>query len=151
MQKYFATTITKAWFCLFIVGILLIMAACGGTPTTTNASGDTTPTAAPTSAPTTVVDTPTPTTAPTSAPSGGNSVAIANFAFSPASLTVKVGTKVTWTNNDSAAHTVTADQGAFDSGTLSPGGSYSFTFTKAGTYTYKCSFHAQMTATIVVQ
>jgi plastocyanin len=74
-----------------------------------------------------------------------------NFAFSPATLTVKTGTKVTWTNNDSVTHTVTADQGAFDSGDLSPGSSFSFMFTKAGTYKYHCNIHHSMMATIIVQ
>ena len=73
-----------------------------------------------------------------------------NFSFSPNSLTVKVGTKVAWTNHDSVTHTVTADQGAFNS-PGPPGSSFSFTFTKAGTYAYHCSIHPSMTATIVVQ
>ena len=56
-------------------------------------------------------------------------MSIANFSFSPATLTVSVGTKVTWTNNDTVTHTVTAVQGAFDSNDLSPGNTFSFTFT----------------------
>jgi plastocyanin len=74
-----------------------------------------------------------------------------NFAFSPATLTVKVGTKVTWTNKDQVTHTVTADQGAFNSGLLPSGNSFSFTFTTAGTFSYHCNIHHSMTATIVVQ
>jgi plastocyanin len=62
-----------------------------------------------------------------------------------------VGTTVTWTNNDSVTHTVTADAGAFDSGALSPGHTYSFTFRTSGTYSYHCSIHRSMTATIIVQ
>ena len=73
-----------------------------------------------------------------------------NFSFTPNSLTVKVGTKVTWTNHDSVTHTVTANQGAFTSPVL-PGSSFSFTFTKAGTYAYHCMIHPYMMATIVVQ
>ena len=152
MQKHIVTPPTKAWLCLFIVGLLLTLAACGAAPT---AGGTTTPTAAATpttNTAATVIAFTTPTTAPTTAPSGGgNSIALANFAFAPSSLTVKVGTKVTWTNNDSATHTVTADQGAFDSKDLPPGQSYSFTFTKAGTYAYHCAIHPSMTATVVVQ
>jgi plastocyanin len=64
---------------------------------------------------------------------------------------VKAGTKVTWTNKDSVTHTVTADKGAFNSGPLSPGNNFSFTFTRAGTYSYHCSIHTSMMATIVVQ
>jgi plastocyanin len=74
-----------------------------------------------------------------------------NFAFSPATLTVKTGTKVSWTNKDTVTHTVTADQGAFNSGLLSPGNSFSFTFTQAGTYSYHCNIHHSMMATIIVQ
>lgn len=83
--------------------------------------------------------------------STGNSVTIANFAFSPKTLTVKMGTKVTWTNMDSVTHTVTADQGAFNSGPLASGNNFSFTFTKAGSYAYHCMIHPTMMATIVVQ
>jgi plastocyanin len=81
----------------------------------------------------------------------GNAVSIANFAFSPTSITAKVGDKVTWTNNDSTTHTVTADDNSFSSGDLAPGASFSFTFTKAGTFPYHCSIHSSMKATVVVQ
>ena len=74
-----------------------------------------------------------------------------NFAFSPLTLTVKTGTKVTWTNKDTVTHTVTDDKGAFNSGLLTPGNSFSFTFTQAGTYSYHCNIHHSMMATIVVQ
>jgi plastocyanin len=139
----------KIWFCLLAMSLLVVLTACGGDTASTS------PTPAPTTAATTAL-TPTPTTAPTdttttATTSNGNSVALASFAFSPTSLTVKVGTKVTWTNNDSVTHTVTADQGAFDSGDLAPGKSFSFTFSKAGTYSYHCNIHRSMTATIVVQ
>jgi plastocyanin len=77
-------------------------------------------------------------------------VKIASFAFDPAELTVPVGTTVKWTNMDQADHTVTADDKSFDSGSLSQGKSFSFTFTKEGTYTYKCSFHSSMVGKIVV-
>ncbi len=70
--------------------------------------------------------------------------------FSPASLTVSVGDTVTWLNTDSMTHTVTSDTGAFDSGLLSPGDRWSYTFTQAGTYAYHCTPHPQMTGTIVV-
>lgn len=130
-----------------VMSLIFLLAACGGTTPTTSANTPTaTPTTAPTATPTTA-PTPTATTAPSS---GGNSVSIANFAFSPKSLTVKVGTKVTWTNNDSVAHTVTADGGAFDQ-RVGPGATFSFTFSKAGTYAYHCTIHPYMTATIVVQ
>jgi plastocyanin len=148
MQQTYAYTTTEARLCLLALCLVVLLTACGGTTTTTSAS---TPTAAPTTAPTaapTSAPTPTPTTAPTST---GNSVSIANFAFSPTSLTVKVGTKVSWTNNDTVTHTVTANKGAFNSGPLAPGSTFSFTFTKAGTYSYHCNIHPSMMATIVVQ
>lgn len=82
-----------------------------------------------------------------------NSVTIKDFAFSPATMTVKVGTKVTWTNEDSVSHTVTADTPSNDapaSNNIGKGESYSFTFNKAGTYAYHCTPHPYMKATVVV-
>ncbi len=80
----------------------------------------------------------------------GDSLSIANFAFAPATLKVKVGTAVTWTNNDGAPHTVTAADGSFASGRLGTGASFSFTFATPGTYTYHCAIHSSMTGTITV-
>ena len=79
-----------------------------------------------------------------------NQVMIQNFAFTPPSLTVPVGSTVTWTNKDQTQHTATADDKSFDSGPLAPGASFSFTFTQAGTFTYKCTFHPNMLGTIIV-
>ncbi len=156
MQKTHAHTTTEAWLGLLALCLVVLLAACGGTTTTTSASTPTSaPTAAPTSTPTsapTTAPTAAPTSAPTKAPtSTGHSVSIANFAFSPTALTVKKGTKVIWTNNDTVTHTVTADKGAFNSGPLAPGRTFSFTFTKAGSYSYHCNIHPSMMATIVVQ
>jgi plastocyanin len=99
--------------------------------------------------------TPAATAAPvTSAPvSSGNEVKvdISGFAFNPGTITIKVGQTVTWTNNDSASHNVKADDGSFASSTLGNGASFSYTFNTAGTYTYKCGFHANMLGTVVVQ
>lgn len=80
-----------------------------------------------------------------------NAVTIQNFAFSPASLTVKVGDKVTWTNQDSVGHSATADDNSFDTGVIAQGQSGSNTFTKSGTYTYHCSVHPNMKGTIIVR
>lgn len=80
-------------------------------------------------------------------------VEIKDFAFGPETITVKKGTTVTWTNKDSAGHTVTPDEesDAFvGSDMLNQGESYSFTFDQAGTYTYHCQPHPQMTAKVVV-
>ncbi|MBV2152034.1 plastocyanin/azurin family copper-binding protein [Kitasatospora sp. SUK 42] len=94
-----------------------------------------------------------PTSSPASAPATANAVSIKNFAFSPAELTVKVGTKVTWTNTDPDAHTVTSKQGSngpLQSAALATNDTYSYTFTTPGTYAYYCSIHPFMTATVVV-
>ena len=89
--------------------------------------------------------------APTAAAQGKTTtVSIKNFAFNPPNATVAPGTTVTWVNNDQTAHTVTANDGAFDSGTLQPGQSYSFVFDKPGTYAYHCNIHPYMTATVTV-
>jgi len=83
-----------------------------------------------------------------------NAIKINNFAFSPATLTVKAGTTVTWTNADSAPHTVVSDAGApaqFTSQALATGSSFPFTFTQAGTYTYHCSIHPSMKGTVIVE
>lgn len=82
----------------------------------------------------------------------GTSVTIQNFAFTPQTITVAKGTTVRWTNNDSAAHTVTETDGKTgpDSPSLEQGASYSFTYQQAGTYQYHCAFHASMTGTVVV-
>ena len=86
----------------------------------------------------------------TTAATGQFQVAIDNFAFTPAELTVPVGSTITWTNNQAANHTVTSDTGAFDSGTLATGATFKWTFTQAGEFPYHCSIHASMTAKIVV-
>lgn len=78
-------------------------------------------------------------------------VEIEGFAFSPATLTIQVGDTVTWTNFDQVEHTATSTSGAFDSGLLGQGESYSLTFTEPGTYDYLCTPHPSMTGRIVVQ
>jgi amicyanin len=86
------------------------------------------------------------------APASAVKVAIANYAFAPAALTVKVGQTVTWTNEDSAPHTVTVASGpqTFSSPELKKGDTYSFTFTRPGTYSYYCAVHPSMTAAVTV-
>ena len=78
------------------------------------------------------------------------SVRIVNFAFAPPTLTVKVGTRVTWANKDSSAHTATSNETGFDTGSLTKGKRMTIQFNKAGTFDYHCSFHAFMTGTIKV-
>jgi plastocyanin len=66
-------------------------------------------------------------------------------------MTVSVGTTVTWVNGDNTSHTSTSNNGAFDTGTIAPGGSASFRFQSAGSFPYHCTFHPGMIATITVQ
>jgi plastocyanin len=80
-----------------------------------------------------------------------NSVSIKNFAFSVATLSISAGTQVTWTNNDATTHTVTADDGSFDSGNIAPGGSFSHTFSSMGTVNYHCQIHPMMKAAVAVK
>ncbi len=93
---------------------------------------------------------PTPSGGSSSA-SAGSGVKIANFAFSPATLTVGSGARVTVGNDDSTAHTFTADDGhSFDTGSIDPGSSSSVTAPKPGRYAYHCSIHPFMHGTLVV-
>jgi len=98
----------------------------------------------------------TTTPAATAAPAAGAAVtsakvAISNFKFVPPAVTLKQGGKITFTNQDSAQHTATADDGSsFDSGTLAQGQVKTLTFAKAGTFSYHCAFHAFMMAKVVV-
>jgi amicyanin len=84
------------------------------------------------------------------APVGGTAVGITDFAFSPATLTVPVGATVTWTNHDAEPHTVAANDGSFHSPGMDTEATYTYTFTKAGTFDYICSIHPMMHGTVVV-
>ena len=77
-------------------------------------------------------------------------VNIQDDAFEPATTSIAPGTTVTWVNNDDEAHTVTADEGLFDSGRLDPGDSYSVWFDGSGTVAYHCEPHPHMTGSIEV-
>ncbi len=81
---------------------------------------------------------------------GPAAVAIVDGGFQPASVSVAAGSPVTWTNSDSSRHTATADGGAFDSGSLDAGGTFSFTFPSPGTFAYFCAFHSDMQASVTV-
>ena len=76
---------------------------------------------------------------------------IQGMAFSPSSITINVGDTIVWTNYDSASHTVTSNDGTFDSGSISNGNTFSFTFTSAGTFNYYCAPHPNMTGSVTVQ
>ncbi len=84
------------------------------------------------------------------------SVAIQNFEFRPAALRVTIRSgetrqEVRWVNNGSVAHTVTADRGAFNSRPLTPGDTFSFAFTAAGTFDYHCEIHSTMKGQVVIE
>jgi plastocyanin len=113
------------------LALVLAISACGG------GGSDTGSTSAPAST-------------SSSASGGGVQIKMQNIAFSPKTATVKVGQKVTWTNDDSTDHNVTADSGAFKSKDFGNGATFSFTPDKAGTFKYQCTIHPGMTATLTV-
>ncbi len=116
---------------LFIVMALIAVAACS------NSAGSAAPSAATSQAP--------------AAPAGGaTAVTIKDFAFSPATATAAAGSKVTWTNGDTTAHTVTLDDGSADSGNVAPGSTFDHVFATAGTFAYHCTIHSQMKGTVTV-
>src|SRR6202795_4195326 len=78
-------------------------------------------------------------------------VKVDNFSFGPTSLTVAVGTTVTWTNRYDIPHTVVSTDKVFKSKVLDTDEKFSFTFDKAGTYPYFCPIHPKMTGSVVVQ
>ena len=106
----------------------------------TSCGGTTTPTTATT----------TPTTVSASIPTGAR--LLGSAAFVPNPITVAVGTKITWTNNDTSTHDVVSDTaGVFDSGAMTTGVAFSSTFNTKGTFTYHCSLHPLMVGTVTVQ
>jgi plastocyanin len=93
----------------------------------------------------------TPRGSATPAQAASAEVKVDNFSFGPATLTVAVGTTVTWTNRDDIPHTVVSTDKVFKSKVLDTDEKFSFTFSKAGTYPYFCSIHPKMTGSVVVQ
>jgi plastocyanin len=102
---------------------------------------------------------PTPTPTPTPITTGnGTPVSIVlgaagltRTAYAPNPINVGAGATVTWTNDDTIAHTSTGDDGSWNSGTLAPGSSFSRNFPSAGTFSYHCAIHPGMIGTVVVQ
>jgi len=88
---------------------------------------------------------------PAAPPASEAAVKIDNFSFSPATITIPVGTTVRWTNHDDIPHTVVSDDKTFKSKALDTDEQFTYTFTKAGTYSYFCSLHPKMTAVVVVK
>ena len=91
-----------------------------------------------------------PGTGPAPPASGGAEVAVADFAFAPATLSVETGETVTWTNMDDVSHTVSADNDAFDSGAFGQGMTFELTAGPPGTYSYVCQIHPFMKGTLTV-
>ena len=118
-------------------GAALTLAACGGG----DDEADSTPAPATEAADDTTA---------AAAPAGGDAaITISGFAFSGATE-VAAGTTGTITNNDTAPHTVTADDGSFDTGNIAPGGTATITLDTAGTFAYHCNIHASMKGSISV-
>jgi plastocyanin len=133
---------------ILAASLMLVLAACSGGATTTPTTAAATQSAA---------GTQTASASESAAASGATTVSLINFAFNPTTLTVPVGSTVTFTNNDSTKHTATegkdgkkADGARFDL-QLDPGTSDSFTFDTAGTYNVTCLIHSSMNMTITVQ
>jgi plastocyanin len=87
----------------------------------------------------------------TSSEEGAAQVGIENFTFSPGEVTAGVGETITWTNEDSAPHTATLDDGACDTGNIAQGNTAGLVFDAPGTYPYHCTIHPNMTGTITIQ
>lgn len=80
--------------------------------------------------------------------SNPNTIYMKNSVFSNTNLTISVGGTVTWVNDDNTVHTVTANDGSFNSGDIAPGNTFKWTFNTAGTFRYYCIFHAGMTGIV---
>ena len=119
----------------FIVMTLVALAACSGS------AASAPPAAAPSQAGS---------LAPAASAGGSTAVEMKGLAFDPTTLTVPTGSKVTWTNNDTTAHTVTFDDGSADSGNLAVGSTFDHTFATAGTFAYHCTIHSFMKGTVTV-
>lgn len=135
----------KTLFAPVLIALMLGLSACGG------GEDDSTSTNAQTTAGTPVESE---SSGNEPAPSGeavrAAKVEIADFAYDPDPVTVQVGGKVTWLNQDSAPHTATAEDGSFDTGTLEEGKLKSETFKQPGTYDYVCEIHPSMHGTVEV-
>ena len=135
-----------------LVSILAALSCGGGskksqTPTPPPSAATNTPMVMPTGTPAAL----TPTLTPSTPQAQQASVQIKDFQFTPSKVTIKVGGTVTWTNEGSSVHTVTADDASFDSGQLQKGKTFSRTFDSTGTFSYHCSIHSSMKAQVIVE
>lgn len=150
MKTYLSFTRMRfVWISLLLAAAMtLVLAACGGSSAAATPSATTA--ATPTTAPT---PTPTPATSPTPVAVVNVKIVEKNehYSFNPATLTIKAGTEVIWTNVSDAPHTVTSDTNAFTgSDPFQEHKTFMTIFTTPGTYTYHCSIHTYMMATITV-
>jgi len=131
-----------------VLAAAIALAACNGGTDGEPAANEPTATPSPTA---TATATATPTSEATETPQAGEAeVEIEDFAFQPAEISVATGTEVVWKQRDAAPHTVTADDGSFDSGTMADRDEFMHVFDEPGTYAYHCAIHPAMTATVVV-
>jgi plastocyanin len=82
---------------------------------------------------------------------GANQIFIEKDSFEPSLIYITTGSTITWINKVNVTHTVTSDDGLFESGSMDKGKIYTFTFTNAGSYEYHCSIHNGMKGTVVVR
>jgi len=131
---------------------LLLLAACGDDSGSGSSSATTAPAAA--SGGQGGYGIPSDATATSAASGGGataaDTVVAKDIAYNPTSITVKVGDTITFKNEDSFAHTFTANNGEFDSNSVDGGGSFTFKPTEAGTIAFHCKIHSNMKGTITV-
>ncbi|MHB1361204.1 MAG: cupredoxin domain-containing protein [Thermoleophilia bacterium] len=123
MKKIIATTLAA----LFVLALMLGVAACGGSSSDSGGGSGT-----------------------VTVSGQATTVNIRNLSFNPPVIAVRTGTTVTWSNGDTLTHTVTASNGAFDSGRLEPGKNFGYTFNSAGTYDYACTIHPTMKGQVMV-
>jgi plastocyanin len=132
----------KALLAPVLVAISLALAACGG--------GDDDNSTEPASTAETTTESGGSAPAPSGEAARSEKVQIVEFTYQPDPVTVQVGGKVIWQNEDAAPHTATADDGSFDTGTIEQGKLKSETFKEAGTYPYFCEIHPDMRGTVEV-
>ena len=136
---------TKTLFTPALIAMALGLSACGG-----GDDSDTTTVTEPAESSTEESGSSANAPAPSDEAPRSEKVEIADFAYDPDPVTVQVGGKVIWLNQDSAPHTATAEDGSFDTGTLEEGKLKSETFKQAGTYDYICQIHPDMHGVVEV-
>lgn len=152
-----------AWFCVLLVAFCIALSACGessivpaapvATPAVTPPSQTTPAVTPPVSQPTTTAEPPTPTPTTSGKPVSSVTISITGsngqYAFSPQTITVSVGAVVSWTNTTSASHSISAL--IFGGGPIPQGGTFSHTYTHAGTFEFWDAYHPSVKGTVIVQ